>query len=70
MDWLTERSRAEITSLALEKLAKHGVIIKPFEDWRGINIPALVGNDVPVFYQWDFAEYTDRRFGRLDPAFL
>lgn len=69
-DWLSERSREEIAGLTLGKLAKRGIIIKPFEDWRGINLPALVGNDVPVFYQWDFAEYTDRRFGRLDPAFL
>lgn len=69
-NWLSEESRGEIAELGLGKMAKRGIIIKPYEDWRGINLPALVGHDVPVFYQWDFAEYTDKRFGRLDPAFL
>ncbi|KAJ7629340.1 hypothetical protein B0H17DRAFT_1218212 [Mycena rosella] len=62
---------ARMGDLVDDRSAKpYGVIINLRHDWREINLPLLVGNNVPVFYIWGMFESCEARFLRLAPHVL
>ncbi|KAK6996766.1 hypothetical protein R3P38DRAFT_3221896 [Favolaschia claudopus] len=52
----------------LDSYAKRGLLTHLARDWKEINIPFLLGNDVPVLYPWTAKEEVDLRFACLAPS--
>ncbi|KAJ7093058.1 hypothetical protein C8R44DRAFT_890836 [Mycena epipterygia] len=59
-----------IKALNFAATPKHGCIISLNRDWREINLPLLIKNDIAVFYVWGLFEQQDKRFSSLDPDIL
>ncbi|KAK7035664.1 hypothetical protein R3P38DRAFT_2517889 [Favolaschia claudopus] len=54
----------------LDRFKKRGVLVHLARDWKELNIPLLLTNDVPVLYPWTAKEETDLRFACLAPSIL
>ena len=57
VDWekeLTDSVIHQILSLLSTVKSKRGVICDLNRDWKTVNIPLYLQNNIPFFYLWDF----------------
>lgn len=68
--WFLRGQREAFLEKGYHTMPKRGVLIDLQRDWKRVNIPALIKNDVPVYYPWTIETERDQRFSRLDPVVL
>ncbi|KAJ6457821.1 hypothetical protein C8R47DRAFT_1246875 [Mycena vitilis] len=69
-DGMPESTCRNIEALNLAATPKRGVLLSPSRDWKEMNLPLLIRNDIPVYFMWGDAEKADPRFSRLNPDTL
>ncbi|KAK7053884.1 hypothetical protein R3P38DRAFT_2501522 [Favolaschia claudopus] len=72
-DWSKDQTHYIIRAVGdfnLGRFGKRGVLLHLVRDWKEMNIPVLLKNEVPVLYPWTLHERVDLRFACLAPSVL